>query len=139
MEWVLMDAEELHTFGIKIILPYIEKEGVVIEGVNLDPSINPQIEGRRWDSLAFVFVRTACYPNKGTLSEEQFLQCLKWAEKHRATAFFASVGLACTNYPDKSPVTSDADMRLPIRNAGFVVAYEGLKIMNTSDHIQLMR
>lgn len=128
-KWPLMSAEEIHAFGLEAILPFLEKEGVAIESANRDPGINPQVVGQRRGSLAFIFVRTALYPNKGVLSEAQSMQCLGWAEKHRATAFFASVGLACTIYPNKSPVKSGADMRLPIRDAGFAVAYTGLVVM----------
>ncbi len=137
MKWPLMSDEELHTFGLEAILPYLEKEGVAIKSVNRDPGMNPQIVGQRWGSPAFIFVRTALYPNKGALTDAQFMQCLGWAKEHRATAFFASVGLLCTNYPDKSHVKSDADMRLPIRNAGFMVAYEGLGVMTTSDRVRV--
>jgi hypothetical protein len=135
MKWPLMSDEEVHVFGLEAIVPYLEKEGVAIESVNRDIGIDPQIVAQRWGSPAFIFVRTALYPNKGALTEAQFMQCLSWAEKYRATAFFASVGLACMNYPDKSPIKNDADMRLPIRNGGFAVAFEGLVIMATSDRV----
>jgi len=137
MNWPQMTTEELHKFGIELILPYLEKEGVTIEAVNPDIKINPQIVGRRWDKIAFITVRTACYPAKGELTSEEHFQILDWADKQGATTFFASVGIACVSYPDKSPVTTDADMRLPIRDAGFNVAYPGLVIMTTSDRVRI--
>ena len=136
MNWSLMDAQEVHAFGIQTVLPYIQKEDVKIESVNPELAMNPQIVGQRWGTLAFIFVRTALYPDKGELTDAQFMKCLRWADEHNATAFFASVGIACRNYPDKSPIDSDADMRLPIKNAGFAVAYEGLTIMTTSDRVR---
>lgn len=139
MRWPLMTQEEIHGFGIEVILPYIQKEGVTIESVNLDPKKNPQIVGRRWNSRAFVAVRTACYPNKGELSQHECVQIIGWAVQHDATAFFASVGIACIAYPDKSPVHNEADMSLPIRHAGFNVAYEGLVILNTSDRVRVLK
>jgi len=138
MEWSLMSVEEIHAFGIEVILPYLKKEGVTITEVNSDPSMNPQIVGQRWDSPAFIYVRTALYPDKGALSEKEFMDGLAWADKHKATAFFASVGIACLNYPDKSEVKSDEHMKLPIRKAGFAVAYEGLVIMATSDRVRIV-
>lgn len=137
MEWPLMTYEELQAFGVELILPYLQKEGVNVETINPDPKTNPQIVGKRWGSLAFIAVRTACYPEKGELTQQEHLQSLNWADQHGATAFFASVGIACVAYPDRSPVTNDADMRLPIRNAGFNVAYEGLVIITTSDRVQV--
>jgi fumarylacetoacetate (FAA) hydrolase family protein len=139
MKWPIMSDDEIHSFGIQLILSYIEKEDFVIEQVNSDSKMNPQIIGKRWGSLAFVYVRTACYPNKGALiNEDQFIQYIEWAEKHNATAFFASVGLACSNYPDKTPVKKESDWSLPIRNAGFAVAYEGLLLMTMSDRVQIL-
>lgn len=137
MNWPLMTDDEIHTFGIDSILPYLEKEEVTIESVNPDIKSNPQIVGKRWGKLAFIAVRTACYPSKGELSSDEHLRILDWADKHGATAFFASVGIACASYPDKSPITADEHMGLPIRNAGFHVAYPGLVIMTTSDRVRL--
>jgi hypothetical protein len=137
MKWPLMTTEELHRFGIELILPYLEKDGVTVESINPDIRSNPQIVGKRWGKLAFIAVRTACYPSKGELTPDDFRQILCFADNHGATAFFASVGIACAAYPDKSPVTTKADMRLPIRDAGFYVSYQGLVIMTTSDRVQV--
>lgn len=137
MKWPLMTADELHAFGIETILPYLEKAGVTVHSVNVDPRVNPQIVGERWGNPAFIAVRTACYPHKGALTEDDHMRLLNWADQHGATAFFASVGIACVAYPDKSEVTDEAHMRLPIRNAGFAVAYEGLVVVTTSDRVQV--
>lgn len=132
-----MTNEELHIFGIEMILPYLEKEGVTIESVKPDIKSNLQIMGKRWGELIFIAVRTACYPSKGELTPEEHLEILNWVNKRGATAFFASVGIACASYPDKSPVTTEAHMHLPIRNAGFHIAYSGLVIITTSDRVQI--
>lgn len=138
MKWPLMSDEELHAFGIDIILPFLKKEGVTVETVNRDPKLTPQIIGQRWGSLAYIYVRTAMLPSMGSLTEAQFIHGLGWANSHRATAFFASVGLICTDFPDKSPVTNDADSRLPIRHGGFMANYKGLVVMMTSDRVRVM-
>jgi hypothetical protein len=130
-----MTKEELHEFGIELILPYLETEGVTVESVNPNIKSNPQIVGKRWGTLAFIAVRTACFPSKGELSSDEHLRMLDWADRHGATAFFASVGIACGCYPDKSPVTESAHVGLPIRDAGFHVAYPGLVIITTSDRV----
>jgi hypothetical protein len=137
LEWSLLSDEEIHVFGLETILPFLEKEDVTIDSVNRNLGQNPQVVGQRWGALAFIFVRTAMFPNKGEVTESQFMQCLEWADKHGATAFFASVGVACTNYPDKSEVQNDSEMSLPIRNAGFAVAYNGLVVMTTSDRVHV--
>jgi len=138
MKWPLMSDEELHAFGIDIILPFLKSEDVTVEAVNHDPKLTPQIIGQRWGSLAYIYVRTAMLPRMGALTETQFMHGLSWADSHRATAFFASVDLICTDYPDKSPVTIDADSRLPIRHGGLKAKYEGLVVMITSDRVRVM-
>lgn len=138
MNWPVMNIAEIHEFGIQTILPYLEKEGLTIQEVNTDLKVNPQIVGQRWGSLAFVFVRTACYPSKGALTETQFISCLEWANKFHASPFFTSVGIACTNYPDKSPINDDSEMRIPYRNGGFAISYQGLLIMTTTDHVRMI-
>lgn len=132
-----MTQDELHAFGIDLIIPYIQNEGVNIESVNLDPKINPQIVGRRWNSLAHIVVRTSCFPKKGELTSDEFEHILDWADKKGAIAFFASVGIACVAYPDKSPVSNESEMGLPVRNAGFNVAYEGLLMLTRSNRVQV--
>lgn len=126
MKWPLMSDSEVHKFGIESILPYVQKEGVTVQSVNANPSQNPQVVGTYQGNMAFVFVRTAMYPAKGELTAAEVSRCQEWAQKHRALAFFASVGLACTNFPDRTEVRDDAVMGQPIKNAGFAVSYEGL-------------
>ncbi len=138
MELSVMSDQELHEFGIRVILPYIQKEDLIIQGVNPDIKINPQIVGQRWGSLAYVFVRTDCYPNKGTLSEKDFQWCLDWANEHSATAFFASVGVVCVSYPDGTPIKSEAGLSVPYRNGGFSIGYNGLQVMTTMDRVRFM-
>lgn len=135
-----MTETEVHKFGIEVILDHMQKnEGVTIEAVNDDVGHDPQIFGKRWGKPAFIYVRTAFYPNKGTLSEQDFMRFLSWAKKHNATAFFAGVGLACRKYPDKSEVSNEDHWSLPIKNGGFAVAYEGLLVMTTSDKVRVVR
>jgi hypothetical protein len=138
MNWPVMDADEIHEFGLRAILPHLIKEGVAISEINVSLGKKPQVIGTRWGSAAHIYVRTGLYPNKGELSDIAFANGLEWAVKNDATAFFASVGLACTNYPDKSPVKDETNVRLPIRNAGFAISYEGLLVMTTSDKIRVM-
>lgn len=129
MEWPLMTEEEMHTFGIEIILPYIEKEGIEIKLVCDKMDKFPQIVGQRNGAFVYIFVRTECYPGKGHLTKDEYELYLTWAEEHSAVPYFASVGIACASYPDKTEVTTEEDMSLPIRHGGFYVAYPGLELM----------
>nr|ART36634.1 C347 [uncultured bacterium] len=140
MKWPLMNAAEVHQFGMEAILDHIQKkEAVIVEAVNDEVGRDPQIVGKRWGKPAFIFVHTALYPDKGALTDQDFMRLLAWATKHSATAFFAGVGLACRNYPDKSEITDETCWSLPIKNGGFAVAYEGLLVMTTSDKVRVVR
>lgn len=82
-------------------------------------------------------MKTALYPHSGKQSDAQFVQGLGWADEHQATAFFASVGVVCAEYPDKTPITDESEAGQPIRNAGFHIKYEGLLVMTTSDRVEV--
>ncbi|RJP16687.1 MAG: hypothetical protein C4520_18055 [Candidatus Abyssobacteria bacterium SURF_5] len=133
-----MTEEELHEFGIQVILPYIKEEDVTIESVNTKLTVKPQIIGRRWDHPAYIFVRTVCYPGKASLSPAEAESAIKWADYHGAIAFFAAVEIVCSNYPDKSPVSDPSHHSLPIRYGGFFVYYEGLLMMTMSHRVQVL-
>ena len=126
MKWQLMSVAEIHQFGIETILPYLQKESVSVEAVSIKLGEDPQVVGTYRGSKVFVFVRTAMYPQKGQLTVGEVQRCNAWAQQHNALALFARVGLACTNYPDRSEVKSDGEMQKPIKNGGFAVSYHGL-------------
>ena len=126
MKWPLMTQAEIHQFGIESILPYVEKEGISVESVNRELGRDPQIVGTYQGGRVFVIVRTAMYPSKGELPASAVKQFREWAQQHRALLLFASVGLACRNYPDRTEVKDDASMQQPIKNGGFAVSYQGL-------------
>lgn len=139
MELTVMSDQELHLFGMQVMLPQIEKEGFTIEHINKDIQINPQIIGKRWGSLGFIYLRTACYPDTGNLTEEEFMQGLEWAKQNSAIPFFAGVRVTCVSYPDKSPVVKESDKGIPYRFAEYEFDYTGLHIMTTEDHVKIIR
>lgn len=138
MKWPLMTEQELHEFGIDIVLAHVEKEGVTVRAVNTDITKTPQIGGERWGGKAFIYVRTACYPHKGTLDSDEAMHAIEWANENGAMAFFASVGIKCALYPDKTEVINPGDMGLPIRHGSFQVNYTGLLVMTPSDRVKTL-
>lgn len=117
----LMTEGEIHIFGINTVLDFIRKDNYVIELVNTDPALNPQIVARKNGKLSFIFVRTACYPYKGRLESLSFaIQALQRAKLKGADCFFASVGIA------NADGTTDLEMGIPVKGAGYYIAYDGL-------------
>ena len=127
----LMTAEEIHEFGIEIVSNELKKDGYEILTTNNSIEVNPQITARKGSQLAFIVVRTACYPDKGTIEEATHFQMIDHADEFDAIPFFASVGLA------NAEATTEEEMRLPVRGAGFYAAYEGLTIMSRSDRAHI--
>ena len=120
----LMTAAEIHDFGVEAVFKQLQKDGYEILGCNSDIGKNPQIVAKKDNLLKFILVRTACYPNKGSLeSKAEALQAIIHAESNNATCYFASVGIA--NAEGKS----DVEMAVAVKGAGFFIAYEGLVIL----------
>lgn len=124
----LMTAAEIHDFGVEVVFKYLRDEDYEILAVSTALGVNPQITARKAGKLAFIVVRTACYPGKGRIaSKAEAMQCIAHADKHRAICYFASVGIA------NASGAPDQEMSQPVKGAGFHVAYEGLVVLTSSD------
>jgi hypothetical protein len=118
----LMTEKEIHAFGVDIVLEEMQKDGFSIESVNKDIRINPQIIAKKNNETIFVVVRTACYPYKGRIEDTEVVsQVTRNAKRYDAGCYFASVGIA------NSLGSTDMEMSIPTRGAGYYVAYEGLE------------
>ena len=127
----LMTIEEIHDFGVEVVFNQLKKEGYKIQSVNTKYGVNPQIIAKKEGQLAFIAVRTACYPNKGSLEKSVHFKMIENADKHGAIPYFASVGIANANGK------TDEEMSVPVKGAGFYVAYEGMLIITQSDRVKL--
>ena len=127
-----MTIEEIHDFGIEIVFNQLKKEGYEIQSINTEFGINPQIIAKKGNQLSFIAVRTACYPEKGKLEESVHFQMIERADKHGAIPYFASVGIANAN------AKTEDEMRVPVKGAGFHVAYEGMQIITRSDRVKIL-
>jgi|SRR5947209_2759624 len=123
-EQQIMTQEEIHSFGVEVVFNQLKKEGYQIESVNTDINMNPQIAARKDDELAFILVRTACYPKKGESPDDVLIEKLaRHAKRFNAACYFASVGIA------NAGGNNEDDISIPIRGAGFYIAYKGLEAL----------
>ena len=120
----LMTKAEIHDFGVEVVFSYMKREAHEIVAVNTDVLVNPQIVAKKNGQLEFVIVRTACYPTKGIVEPEVRAQCIEQAKKAGAVCYFASVGIA------NASGTNDAEMGLPIKGAGYHVAFNGIELLH---------
>jgi hypothetical protein len=119
-----MTAEEIHDFGIELVFGELRRGGYEILSVDTNLGVNPQIVARKDGKVAFVVVRTACYPKKGTIEDRNLeYELIERADKHGATCYFASLGIA--NAKGKN----DEERSQPIKGNPFHVSYEGLLIL----------
>lgn len=132
----IMTDEEIHEFGINIVLEDLRKNGFMISAVTTDRYSNPQIVAKYNSQVFHVIVRTACYPNKGNIeSKELGFRLLQEANNKNAQCYFASVGIA------NADGTTDLEMATPIRGAGYYISYNGVeklipeKIISTTNTV----
>jgi hypothetical protein len=128
----LMTASEIHDFGTETVFNYLKEEGHEIVAVNTDLAMNPQIVATKNGELKYIIVRTACYPSKGKIENDQEAsECFVRADKHGATCYFASVGIANADGAD------DAEMAIPVKGAPFHVSFNGLEILTSADRVKV--
>ena len=126
-----MTREEIHDFGVQIVYEEMVKQGYEILGANPSPAVTPQIVARKNGKLCFVVVRTDVYPNKGRLADDrEFFYNLEHAERNNAVCYFAGIGICNAAATDAG---DEAAMGVPVRDAGFYVDFDGLKVMTTLD------
>ena len=132
MAKVLMTKSEIHDFGVQTVFDYLRKNGHEIVSVNTDIGINPQIVSRKDEKLEFIIVRTACYPSNGEIENDIVAtECIEFSDKHNATCYFASVGIA------NSDGSNDSEMAIPVKGAGYYVSFKGLEILTRLDRVRL--
>ncbi|NPV04593.1 MAG: hypothetical protein HPY67_07665 [Syntrophaceae bacterium] len=129
----VMTREEIHDFGVQIVCEEMLKEGYEIIGANPSPAVTPQIVARKNGRLCFVVVRTDVYPNRGKLADDrELLYNLEHAERNQAVCYFAGIGICNAAAADAG---DEAAMGMPVRDAGFYVDFDGLKVMTTLDRM----
>jgi len=128
-----LTREEIQDFGVQIVYEEMVRDGYEILGANPSLAMTPQIVARKNGRLCFVVVRTDVYPNKGRLSDDrEVFYNLEHAERNDALCYFASVGICNSAAADAG---DEKAMGIPVREGGFYVDFDGLKVLTTLDRI----
>jgi len=128
-----LTREEIQNFGVQIVYEEMVRDGYEILGANPSLAMTPQIVARKNGRLCFVVVRTDVYPNKGRLSDDrEVFYNLEHAERNDALCYFASVGI-CNSAAAEAG--DEKAMGIPVREGGFYVDFDGLKVLTTLDRI----
>ena len=126
----LMTPADIHAFGVEIVFKQLEEAGWSIESADVyaDPATHPQIVANKDGEIGFFVVRTAIYPQRGTIEgEEVYTTLVRHAGDHGASCYFASVSIA------NSEGTTEDDMSGPVIGVAYHVAFDGLVKMELPD------
>lgn len=132
----LMTEDEIHDFGIQVVVNDLKKEGHEVVSVDAGLGREPQIVARMKGQLAFISVRTATYPSNGQLTDLALVnRLISHAKAHHATPYFASVGIANAKGVDAGDNDCSSE---PIRGVGFYVNYRGLQILANPGQVRIL-
>lgn len=119
----IMTNDELHSYGIDLIISHLKKEGYTIIEVNRELNVDPQIVAQKMSDMIFVVVKTFMYPKKEKdikISNTQLKIVKDGAIAYDAKCYMAKVGLAYANGNNAKELST------PYRNADFLVKFRGL-------------
>ena len=122
-----MKESDVHAFGVEIVYKQLVEAKWEIDSADVyaDRLQEPQIVAHKDGEIGFFVVRTAMYPGRGRIEgQETFEHLVKHANNHGASCYFASVGIA------NSSGTNDAEMSLPVKGAGYHVAFNGIELLH---------
>jgi hypothetical protein len=117
----VMNDEELHFLGIKVVYKDLVDKGYEVLNVRKEKDVDPQILARSEGNMLFIMVRTARFPDMGILDPRTASRVLIHANKHKAICYFASVGIA------NAGGETDEEMAKPEVDGEYFINYKGLQ------------
>lgn len=124
IERELMTSADIHAFGVEIVCKQLEKDGWLIDSADAlaDVASEPQIVAQKDEEFAFFVVRTGLYPGRGRFEDgnDVFRTLVRHAAEHRASCYFASVGIA------NSEGATEEEMSIPVKGVAYNVEFDGL-------------
>jgi len=117
----VMIDEEIHQFGIDLLIAYLHKQNGKFIGVNgnLGNHYPHLIVKNPKNELLYIWVKTVMYPNiPSTISIENHEEVFKVANQFNAIPVFAGIRLTCVYTEEKC---------VPVYGAGYIAEYTGFK------------
>lgn len=122
----LMNEQEIHLFGLQVLIQYLEGKGYEIEFAQPDKKSLPHVIAKSGDQLTFIIAATDMYPNKGNISDSDKAAVLEHAKQFEAQTACAYLGLANAEGVETN---NKALMSKAYRNARFVTDFGGLEFI----------
>lgn len=126
----LMTKDEIHVFGLQVLIQYLEGKGYEIEFAQPDAKNIPHIIAKSGEQLTFILAATDIYPNKGKISDEDKAAVLEHAKSFNAQSACAYLGLANAEGVEKGDkeLTGKA-----YKDARFMTDFSGLEFICFED------
>jgi hypothetical protein len=119
-EGKIMNLEELHFLGIKVVYKDLIDKGYEVLNVRKELDVNPQILAKKDEQFHMIVVKTGYYPEMGIILPEIIEQVRELGEKHKANCWYASIGIANANGKNEEEMTK------PIVGGEFYINYNGI-------------
>lgn len=126
----LMTEQEIHEFGLQVLIQYLQGKGYDIEFAQPDKKSLPHIVAKSGEQLTFIIAATDIYPNKGKISDADKGAVLEHAKNFDAQSACAYLGLVNAEGVEKN---DKALMSKAFKNARFMTDFGGLEFICFED------
>ncbi|MDY6029422.1 MAG: hypothetical protein SPI71_04070 [Acidaminococcaceae bacterium] len=126
----LMNEQDIHEFGLQILVQWLEGKGYSVEFVQPDKNSLPHVFARAGEMLTLIIASTGVYPAKGSISETDKAAALELAQKLGAQCACARLGIANADGVEKKDKKLAA---IPLKNGRFVTDFGGLEFIRFED------
>ncbi len=89
----LMNTQEIHEFGLQILLQYLTEKDYEIEFAQPNKTEIPHIVAKQGEQLIFILSATDVYPKKGVIAPADKQSLLEHAQKFNAQSACAYLGI----------------------------------------------
>lgn len=126
----LMTEQEIHLFGLQVLIQFLESKGYEIEFAQPDKASLPHVVVKMGEQITFIIAATDVYPNKGKVSDADKAAVLEHAKQFNANCACAYLGIANAVGVEKK---DKALMGKAYRNTRFVTDFGGLEFICFED------
>ena len=126
----LMTTNEIHAFGLQVLIKTFQEKGFAIEYAQPQKIEIPHIIAKQNDELFFTLSSTDVYPNKGTITQKDKESLIEHAMKFSAKPACAYLGIANAD----GVVSKDKELcSKAYKNAQFYTDFAGLEMIYFED------
>lgn len=122
----LMTEQEIHEFGLQVLIQYLEGKGYDIEFAQPDKNSLPHIIAKSGEQLTFIIAATDMYPNKGKIDDSEKAAVLEHAKNFDAQSACAYLGLVNAEGVEKNDKVL---MSKAYKDARFMTDFGGLEFI----------